>query len=98
MSVGTGKAQSYHTYEKVHWLIVWSAGVTAGTVIIESAHDPAYSGTWHALTAAPVGFVANAALGGVSDFPPGGFVRARVGTTVADGTVTVYLNGVQASQ
>lgn len=88
-----GKAFSFADYEKVHALAVFSAGVTAGDVIIESAHDPAYAGAWHPLGAA-IPFTADAAKGLVADFPPGGFVRARVNTALVGGTVTVYLNGV----
>jgi hypothetical protein len=82
----------------VQWLIVFSNGAATGDVIIESAHDPNYLGTWHALTAAPVTASSNTAKGGNADFPPGGYVRARIGTLIGGGTVTVYLNGVQASQ
>ena len=94
-TTGTGKAISYANYEKVQYLIVGSAGVGAGAVVIESAHDPNFAGTWKEVVA-PVTVVANAAVGATVDAPPGGFLRARVTTTVTGGTVTVYLNAIQA--
>jgi hypothetical protein len=89
-----GKAFSFADYEQVHALAVFSAGVASGDVIIESAHDPTYAGVWHPLAAALTG-ASNTAKGMVADFPPGGWVRARVNTAIVGGTVTVYLNGVQ---
>jgi hypothetical protein len=93
VTTGTSRAISVKDYEKAQWLIEGSAGVTAGAVVIESAHDPNYAGTWNQL-AAPVTVVASAILGGFADFPPGGYVRARVTTNIANGTVSVYLNAL----
>lgn len=91
-----GKAISFKDYERVHALAVFSSGVSAGDVIIESAHDPAYAGVWHPLGTAIVG-ASDTAKGAVYEFPPGGFVRARVNTAIVGGTVTVYLNGEKES-
>jgi len=93
VTTGTSRAVPYNNYEKVHALVVFSTGVSAGDVIIETAHDPNYAGLWNPIgTPSPVTFTANAAKGVVADFPPGGWVRARVGTTIVGGTVTVFLN------
>jgi hypothetical protein len=91
---GTGKAMPYSNYEKVQWLIVGNGAVSAGAVIIESANDLNYSGTWNQVVA-PVTVTANAEQGSTIDAPPGGFLRARVTTTIVGGTVTVYLNAIR---
>jgi len=93
-TTGAGKAISYANYEKVQYLIQGNGAVGAGAVQIETAHDPTFSGTWSPV-GTPVTVVANAEVGATVDAPPGGFVRARVTTTVTGGTVTVYLNAIQ---
>lgn len=69
--------------------VVWSAGVTGGEVIVETAHDGGYAGTWAPL-AGPVSGAASkqdvVPLSGVLKA-----VRARISATVIGGTVTVYL-------
>lgn len=71
--------------------IIWSAGVTAGEVTLETSHDTAYAGAWDPFEA-PIGFVANAVITrrytGCHRA-----VRARISTTVAGGNVTVWLDG-----
>lgn len=68
----------------------WASGTTAGVITIEEAHDSGYSGTWSSLTTAT--FLADATEGihltGVYRH-----LRARISTTVVDGTVTVRLLG-----
>ena len=67
-----------------------SSGVSAGAVTLESASVSGYAGTW-----APIGSAITVgnnteqmvAVAGV----PYLIVRARISTTVADGTVTVRL-------
>lgn len=96
-AAGPGKAINVDDYESVNWLIVWTGLVTLGAVVIESAHDANYGGTWNALTSSPVLALGNAAKGGNFDFPPGGYVRARISTGLIGGTVTVYLNAIRTS-
>ena len=71
--------------------VVWSAGVSAGVVTLEEAATTGYSGTWSSITTST--FAANTTecihLAGTYMF-----LRARVSTTVVDGTVTVQVKGV----
>lgn len=71
--------------------IVGGAGVSAGAVTVESAHDPEYTGTWKTEIAA-VTVVAGAVL---TVKLVGAYVaiRARISTTVVDGTVTCIYVG-----
>lgn len=91
-TTGTGTAFAMNNAVQVGWAVIWSSGVTAGEVKIEAAASANYSGTWYELdkqtfSAAPA---ANSVMLGT--FPgPLLFVRARVSTTVSDGTVTVQL-------
>src|SRR5262245_3220064 len=94
VTTGTSAAIAFNDCQSVNWIIEGSAGVGAGAVVIESSDDPSYSGTW-IVVAGPTTVVASAKLGGKADFPQGGFVRARVSTTVTGGTVSVFLNGLQ---
>lgn len=73
--------------------ITWSAGVSAGAVVIETSEEPGFSGVW-----APIFTVT------FSGSPPkkdilqvaGALnnVRARVTTDVVGGTVTVKYDGM----
>jgi hypothetical protein len=96
-STGTGVAKNFQDYSSIHWLIVTSAGVSAGVVTIESSHDPNFAGTWKQIAVSGA-LGASAAIGDKADFPPGHFVRARVSTNIVGGTVTVYLNGLRQEQ
>lgn len=69
--------------------VTWSAGVSAGAVTIETADTAGYAGTW-----ASLGTVTTSAASKVDIFSYTGilaFVRARISTTVAGGTVTVKM-------
>jgi hypothetical protein len=92
-TTGNGRAFALNDCNAVQFLIVGSAGIAAGAVNLESAHDINYAGVWNQLVA-PVTAVASAAVGGsFQGTPIGGFVRCRVTTTVTGGTVDVYING-----
>ncbi|HEU0179431.1 MAG TPA: hypothetical protein VFV58_34805 [Blastocatellia bacterium] len=93
-TTGTGQAIAFNDCRSINWVIQGNGAVGAGAVVIESSNDPNYAGVWMQVVA-PVTVVANAQVGGKADFPPGGFVRARVTTTVTGGTVTVWLNGLK---
>lgn len=92
VTTGTSAAIPFNDCRFVNWLVEGTGTITAGTVIIESAHDPNYSGTWNQLASVTV--TTNAVLGDGKEFPAGGFVRARVSATVTGGTTTVRLNGL----
>lgn len=70
--------------------IIGSAGVGAGAVQLETAHDPAYAGTWAPLGGAPVTVAADTVK---TVSVEGAFlaVRSRISTTVTGGTVTCML-------
>ena len=71
--------------------IIWSPGVTAGGVQLETAQTKTYSGTW-----APLG-AENTFKTDATDIiqlaGPFLFVRARISTDVVGGTVTVVIVG-----
>jgi len=97
-TTGTGTAVSCTNAIQVGWSVIWSAGVTAGEVTIEAANSATYSGTWAVLdvqnfTDAPA---ANSVM--IGTYPgPFQFVRARITSTVTDGTVTVTLSRINGS-
>lgn len=76
--------------------VVASAGVDAGAVMVETAHDPAYTGTWTPLlldptdgSALPVAVLASTVYAIQVE---GAFMnlRLRITTTVTNGTITAY--------
>jgi len=88
----TGNGLAYDlqgTIKNLSIYIEGSAGVGAGAVQLETATDPAYAGTWHAI-GSPVTVSASTQklvqLAGVV-----GAVRARISTTVTGGTCSVFL-------
>lgn len=69
--------------------VVWSAGVGAGAVTIESSFDPAYAGTW-----APLQVVTQTGASRQDIVQITGAhaaLRTRVSTTVTGGTVDTWL-------
>jgi hypothetical protein len=70
--------------------IIWSSGVTAGAVQLETAETTSYAGTW-APIGSPVATSAASKVDVVHFTGPLMAVRARITTTVAGGTVTVKL-------
>lgn len=95
--VATFRTGSY-AQQGFHHHISWATGVTAGTVVIEYADDPAYAGTW-----APVATIAWSATSPSQDYAytPGQpkALRHRITVTVSGGaspSVTTRLVGVPA--
>lgn len=88
-TTGTGTVVSVGNSTQVGWSVIWSAGVSAGQVIVETADSPTYAGTWAPLDTQ--NFAANAMAVGTRTGPLR-FVRARVSTNVVGGTVTVQFN------
>ncbi len=92
VTTGDGVVQKvFGASEDSAFYIIWSAGVTAGAVQLESAQTKGYTGTW-----APLGSALNFkndATDLVQLAGPLLFVRARVSDTVVGGTLTVVLVG-----
>lgn len=92
-TTGSGTVSAADTHgRKYHTIyIVGSAGVSAGAVQLETAPSEDYAGTWAAL-GSPVTVVASAT---VIAQATGAFqaIRARISTTVANGTVSVSYVG-----
>jgi hypothetical protein len=87
-----------HPQQGLTHSIVWAAGVTSGTVVIEEAADSADAGTW-----APIATIVNNGTGGYEDYvyQPGQpkTIRHRISVTVAGGgspSVTTRIYGVPA--
>lgn len=73
---------------EISFYIVFGAGVNAGVVKIESAHDPTYPGTWAVeatVTFAAATSVQHVAITGVHKA-----LRARISTAIGVGTVDVH--------
>ena len=70
--------------------VVFGPGTTAGAVMIESAHDPAYTGTWAQL-GSTVTWSAASKIHTVSVTGVYLAMRARISTAVTGGTVTVVM-------
>lgn len=91
----TGNGTGYNVdgvAENLAFYIAWSAGVSAGAVIIEEAPDKDYAGTWSVISPA----VATSAASSTDVVHlQGSFkaLRARISTNVVGGTVTVSLVG-----
>jgi len=69
--------------------VVFGTGVTAGTVVVETASDRNYAGTWEVLATYASGG-APAQLGSKDSYegPLIGFVRHRVSVALVGGSVT----------
>jgi hypothetical protein len=91
-TTGTGTALATNNAVQVGWAVIWSADVTAGEVVIEAAMTKDYAGTWAELDRQAFGDAPSDNAVMMGTYPgPLPFVRARVTTTVTDGTVTVQL-------
>jgi hypothetical protein len=69
--------------------VVFSAGTTAGVVLVEGSHDENFSGTW--ATLATVTFSAANRCHHVALTGCHRAVRVRISTAIADGTVDAYV-------
>jgi len=92
-TTGSGIASLGLACDKAAWAIhvTGSAGVSAGVVTIESAPTAAYAGTWSSIAVVTV--VASATVRTAFETADR-HVRARISTTVVDGTVTVTAEAV----
>ena len=72
--------------------VVFGPGTTAGAVKIESAHDPAYTGTWAQL-GSTVSWATATTVHTVSITGTFLAMRARISTAIVGGTVTVVVVG-----
>lgn len=72
--------------------VEWSVGVTAGVITIEEALTIGYTGTWSTL--ATVSWVAADTTELVHLAGSFSALRARISTTVDNGTVTVSMKGI----
>ena len=88
---GTSEVEGMGVYDRYEGVAEWTTGVSAGVVTFEWAADPAYAGTWEVLftlgppTSPPVPTHDSISVSG-------GYIRARITTTVSGGTVTVSRN------
>lgn len=95
-TTGTGLPKAFNDSRQVNWLVEGSGTIDGGTVVIESAHDQNYAGTWNELDSVDASTLTGGKLyGNTYPMPPGGFVRARIGTNITGGgNITVRLNGL----
>ena len=75
---------------EITFYVVFGAGTTAGAVKIETAHDPAYTGTWAQL-GSTVSWATVSTQHTVSITGTFLALRARISTAVTGGTVSVYM-------
>lgn len=68
--------------------VVFGAGTSAGTVVIEAAHDPAYTGTWSNI--GTIAWVAASRAHHLSVTGCHRAVRARISVAIVGGTVDAY--------
>lgn len=76
--------------ERVEVDVHFGAATTAGTVVIESAHDSAFTGIWHIEATIAWAVVANKSYH-ASVVGPRRALRARISVGVVAGTVDVYV-------
>jgi hypothetical protein len=76
--------------QEISYYIVFGTGTTAGAVQIESAHTATYAGVW-AAEGSPVAWAAADRVHKLSITGVTPFIRARVSTLVANGTVDIYI-------
>ena len=91
VSHAAGLAGVGETVREHIFYVTGNGSVTAGEVTLETAADPAYAGTWSAITTAvtvPSDETTAVSVRGVYLA-----VRARISTTVAGGTVSVVYAG-----
>lgn len=76
---------------EITYYFVFSAGVSAGALQVETAHDPAYTGTWSP-EGTPIAFGDNAvkhsSITGVALAR-----RVRISTGIVGGTVSIWAIG-----
>ena len=75
---------------EITFYVVFGPGTSAGAVMVESAHDPAYTGTW-AQQGSTVTWAAASRVHTVSITGAFLALRARISTGITGGTVTVFV-------
>lgn len=93
VTTGSGTVTPAETLDRREhtFYIVGSSGVSAGAVQIETAPSPSYTGTWAPLGNAVTVVASSAAVVNITG--AFGALRARVSSTVTDGTVSVEYFG-----
>lgn len=95
-TTGTGRALAFHECRQITWTVEGAGTISGGTVVIETADQIGYAGTWAELDS----ITASTLSGGasyVNTFPTSGsgFVRGRISSDITGGgDVTVRLNGL----
>ena len=84
---GTGPVEAVGAYDQYESSVDWGAGVSAGVVVFEWSPTPGFGGTWFAL--ATHTFSAPLLVTRFLFQVVGGYVRARVATTVTGGVITI---------
>lgn len=84
-----GTTGAFDAFSNAHSCVyvVFSSGVTAGTVVIETAHRPDYTGSWSAIAtiSASSDQVRHVTMIGAYRF-----IRARIASAIQGGTVSCY--------
>jgi hypothetical protein len=75
-------------YVESTFYIVWSVGSAAGSVVVETAHDPVYTGLWSNLGTS--NFSAANKVTSISISGVYAAVRIRIATAITTGTVDVW--------
>jgi len=74
--------------DRVEIGVNFSAGTSAGTIVIESAHDPAFAGTWH--IEATIAWAVVSSYKHASIVGPRKALRYRISVAIVGGTVDIY--------
>lgn len=90
-TTGTGKAIPTGGAERIKAQAVWTAGCSAGEIVLEGAHQADYAGTWAEID--KFTFL-NDGMKSYSYNESYEFCRFRVTTNVVGGTVTASINGL----
>lgn len=91
VTTGASAAKVLSATREITMYAIFSAGVGAGAVQLETAPTEDYAGTWSPI-GSPLGFAVSSAKH-ISSTGVMGAVRARVSTDVTGGTVDVWLFG-----
>ncbi len=91
VTTGTGTAIPINRALKSVIYVKWSSGCSAGTIVIEVADLPTYTGTWRTFSTVP--WVAASTTDVVNITEPVGAVRARITSNIVGGTITASVQG-----
>lgn len=95
-TTGTGTSIPFHECRQIIWTVEGAGTISGGTVVIETADQTDYSGTWSELDSITASTLSGgAAYSGTYPAAASGFVRGRISSNITGGgTVTVRLNGL----